>query len=105
MVTLWQLLILLCFVISVGSALAPARLVGGGFRSYALALGIGVGVGAFFSWTMLLTHKAVDEHLKQRTDMSVSASEWYTRAFYLLKIVWIGFAVFLGQRLSSSLLW
>src|SRR5438105_2050434 len=88
----------------IGGALASARLAGVGFGGYVLTIIVGLVVGGCCSWTMWSTHKIVVTKLQRRPDSEHSVSEWYFRAFYFSKIVWIGFALWLGVWLSSLLL-
>jgi hypothetical protein len=104
MVTLWQLLILICFAIPIGGALASAKLAMVGVGGYALAVTVGLAVGACCAWAMWTTHKIVVTNLQRHPDWEHSMSEWYFRAFYFAKMLWIAVALFLGAWLSSLLL-
>src|SRR6185437_10263417 len=101
MIALWQLLILICLVMPIGGALASARLANTGITGYAVAVTVGLIVGTCCSWTMWSVHKTVAANLRQRSIGGRSVSEWYFRAFYFSKILWIAFALFLGIWLSS----
>ena len=102
--TLWQLLILLCFVMPIGGALGPAKVAKVGFVGYMLAIMVGLAVGASSAWMMWIMHKVVSRNLQQRPDEVQSVSEWYFRGFYLSKILWIVISSLLGAWLSSLLL-
>jgi hypothetical protein len=104
MVALWHLLILICFVMPIGGALASAGLAGVGFGGYVLTIVVGLVVGVCCSWAMWFAHKIFVTKLQRHLDLEHSVSEWYFRAFYFSKIVWIGFALWLGAWLSSLLL-
>ena len=104
MIGLWHYLLLVCLVTPIGGALASAKLAGVGFGGYVLAIAVGLAVGACTSWTMWSTHRIVATKLRRHLDSGHSVSEWYFRLFYFSKIVWIGFASWLGAWLSSLLL-
>ena len=104
--TLWQLLILICFGAPVGTSLALAEQVKAGIRGYALAVAVGLTVGWLCAWTMWKVHKVVvtnlprclnDEHLR-------SHRGWYFGVFYFTKILWILVAGILGYWLPLVLL-
>ena len=103
--TLWQLLILICFGAGVGGALGEAGHAKAGFGGYALATTVGVVVGIGSAWTMWITHKIVVTSLMRRPDWKDASSqqEWSLRALYFSKFVWIVFAGFLGWWLSRLL--
>jgi hypothetical protein len=104
MVTLWQLLIFICFWMPIGGAIASARHAKVGPGGYALAMTVGLAVGACCAWTMWIMHKAFATNLRQRPDWQHAMSKWYFRTFYFSKILWIGFALLLGAWLSSAVL-
>jgi hypothetical protein len=101
---LWQLLVAICFVFPIGTALGPARAADVGIRGYVLAIATGLAVGACCSWIMWRTHKAVIPKLLRRLEERRSLAEWYGRAFYVSKVVWIAFAGSLAFWLSWTLL-
>ena len=96
MVTLWQLLVLICFAAPIGPALASASLSGSGPGGYVIAVGAGVLVGLCCAWAMWVTHGIVRRTLQRRGDYNVVIVEWQHRAFYLAKVVWIVVAAILG---------
>lgn len=103
---LWQLLILLCFAVPVGTSLTSARYANVGLRGYTLAGIVGLAVGACCGWAMWTTHKVVVRKVQKHSPSgaSLARQEWYFRAFYLAKILWVGFAGFLGFWLPLALL-
>jgi hypothetical protein len=103
---LWQLLVLICTVLPVGTSAASARQAKVGPGGYAFALAIGLAVGTCCGWTMYTTHKGAVRKLQSqsRSQVSVAKQEWYFRGFYLAKSIWVAFAGFLGFWLSSALL-
>lgn len=104
--TLWQLLILTCIAVPIGTAYASAQHGRYGLGGYTLAIAVGLAVGMCFAWVMYATHKIVGEKLQRRapSETSLGKQEWYFRGFYLAKILWIALAGFLGFWLSSVLL-
>ena len=104
--TLWQLLILICVALPIGTSLASARCVNVGPAGYALATAVGLAVGVCCGWTMWRSHRPIGSKLQglPSSGASLERQEWYFRAFYLAKILWIGFAGFLGFWLSLALL-
>jgi hypothetical protein len=103
-VTLWQLLIGICFAFTVGTAVAPARMAGAGIRGYVLAVAAGIAVGASCSWIMWRMHKALMPKLLHSFERSDPLANWYGRAFYVSKVLWIMLAGVLGFCLSAALL-
>jgi hypothetical protein len=100
-VSLWHLLLLICFVAPIGGALASAKLAKVGFGGYALATTLGLGLGVCCAWIM----KAVGAAVAARTERkSESLQERYFRALYIAAMLWIMFTVFLGEWLSSVVL-
>jgi hypothetical protein len=102
---LWQLLILICFALPIGASLSSAEYAKVGFGGHVLAIAVGSAVGGCCAWTMWIVHKVVVANLIRRRDLgSPTRREWYFRAFYFAKFLWIVFAGFLGLGLSSLLL-
>jgi len=103
---LWQLLILICLAMPIGTALASAKYAEVGLGGYALALAVGLVVGVACAYVMWATHKIVVSNLggRRERERSTSQREWYFGAFYLAKIFWILFAGLLGGWASLSLL-
>ncbi len=103
---LWQLLILICIALPVGTSLASAQHAKVGPGGYASAIAVGLAVGACCALAMYATHKIVVSKLQRHlsSEASLAKQEWYFRGFYLAKILWVGFAGFLGFWLSSALL-
>jgi hypothetical protein len=99
--TLWQLLILICLTIPIGGALASARLAKVGFGGYALAITIGLALGVCCAWTMWTVGKTVGDHIRRKSE---SLHERYFRVLYFAAMLWIVFALFLGDWVSSVIL-
>ena len=104
--TLWQLLILTCIAVPIGTSYASAQHGRYGFGGYTLAIGVGLAVGMCFGWVMYVAPKIVGEKLQRGapSETSLAKQEWFFRGFYLAKILWIALAGFLGFWLSSVLL-
>ena len=103
--TLWQLLILTCIAVPVGPALASAQRGRYGPGGYTLAIAVGLAVGVCCGWIMYATHEPVGRKLQRLTsETSHAKQEWSFFGFYLVKILWMALAGFLGFWLSSVLL-
>lgn len=103
---LWHLLVLICVAVPIGTSLASAQHAMVGPGGYASAIAVGLAVGVCCAWAMYATHKVVVSKLQRRlpSETSLAKQEWYFFGFYLAKILWLGFAGFLGSWLSSALL-
>lgn len=94
-VSMWHVLVPICFLVSIGGATISARLTHLGASGYALAAGVGVIVGFCFAGTMWVTAKRVH---------ASSSSPKFVVALYLAAIPWIIIAGLVGQWASSALL-
>ena len=101
MVSLWDLLNVICFTTPIALALASAVRAKAGFGGYALALTIGLALGVSFAWAMRTVGKSVAAHIKRHPG---SLIETHAYALYFGAILWIVFASFLGDWASSVLL-
>jgi hypothetical protein len=101
MVSLWDLLNVLCFVMPIGGALASARIAKVGFSGYALATTLGLAFGVCCAWPMRTVGKTVATHIKRHPG---SLKERYAYALYFAAMLWIVFALFLGEYASMALL-
>ena len=103
---LWHVLILICVGLPIGTSLSSARYANVGPGGYCLAFAVGLGVGACCGWTMWKTHKIVFNKFQgpPPSGTSLVKLDWFLRAFYLAKMLWVGFAGFLGFWISSRLL-
>jgi hypothetical protein len=100
-VSLWDLLIALCWAMPVAGALASARLARVGFFGYALTLVAGLVLGLGCAYILRTAGKtAVDGW----GGNSTSTQEWYFRALYFVAVMWIVLALFLGAWASSAML-
>ena len=101
MVSLWDLLTVVCCVMPIGGALASAKYAKVGFGGYTLAITIGVALGLCCAWTMRTVGDTVAARIKRQ---AVSLHESYFRMLYVAAVVWIAFGLFLGVWVSSVLL-
>jgi len=96
--TLWDLLTALCFAMPIGSALASSKHAKVGFGGYALAAIVGLALGVCCAWTMRTVGRTAATHIKRHSE---SLQERYSRALYFAAMLWIVFALFLGDWVSS----
>ncbi len=99
--SLWSLLTALCFVMPISGALASAKLLRVGIRAFGFSVFVGLTLGFGCAWTMQKVGGLVYAHLKQSV---VSVQERYFRLLYFGALVWIVFALFLGDWVTSALL-
>lgn len=98
---LWHLLLGICITTPISTALVVARRANVGVAGYALAFSLGLAVGAFFGWTMWAGHWIIGNKI---TTAAPAKQEWYARALYFTKLVWIVLAAFVGYWLSQVVL-
>ena len=86
---LWQLLILICIALPIGTSLASAQHANVAPGGYALAIAVGLAVGACWGWAMYATHRIVVSKLQHRlpSEAGLAKQEWYFRGLYLAKIL------------------
>ena len=101
MVSLWDLLTVVCCVTPIGGALASAKITKVGFSGYTLAITIGLAIGVCCAWTMRTVGDTVAARIRRQ---AVSLHEGYFRMLYFAAVVWIAFALFLGLWVSLALL-
>jgi hypothetical protein len=101
MFALWHLLLGVCITTPITTALVVARRANVGMVGYALAFSSGLAVGAFFGWTMWASHWIVGNKI---TRSAPAKQEWYARAFYFTKLVWIVLAACVGLWFSKLVL-
>jgi hypothetical protein len=102
---LWYVLILACFGMAMGGALVPPRIANAGPGGYAIGGAVGLAVGIACAWMMWVMHRIFANWANRKSDSESWASEheWYFRAFYFSKLLWILFTGFLGFQLSKIL--
>lgn len=99
--SLWDLLIAICFAMPIGGALASAKIAKVGFGGYSLSITMGLVVGVGCAWTMQTIGKTVVLHIRRHPE---SEHERYFRTLYFAAMLWMVFALFLGEWLSLALL-
>lgn len=100
-VTLWDLLTLVCCTMPISGATASAKIAKAGFGGYTLSIITGIFVGVACAWAM----RAVANNMVARTKQHPeSLKEWHFRALYFGAMLWIVLALFLGAFVSSALL-
>ena len=101
MFALWHLLLGICIATPIAASLAEARRASVGVAGYTLALIVGIVLGALFGWTMWATHLAVGNKIMKAAP---AKQEWYFRALYFTKLLWIALAAFVAVWLSKVVL-
>jgi hypothetical protein len=101
MVSLWDVLTLVCCAMPIGGAAASAKIARVGFAGYALAVTVGLALGVCCALAMRVVGKIVATHIKRHPG---PLQERYFRALYFAAMLWIVVALFLGGWGSSALL-
>ena len=101
MKSLWSLFTVVCVVMPISGALASAKFSGVGIGGYAFSVFLGLGLGVGCAWVMEKIGKLVYDRLKHSAG---PIQERYFRALYFAAMVWIVFALFLGEWVTSPLL-
>jgi hypothetical protein len=106
MVSLWDLLTLICFVMPIGGALASAQFFKAGLGGQVLAVTIGIVLGVSCALMMRIVTKTITAKLQRRPDWEHSASlqKWFFRGLYFAAMIWIVVAGFLGGWVSLAVL-
>ena len=84
MVTLWHLLLGICFCVGVVSALTVARELGGGYGNYVLALLAGSAIGSCAVW--VLSRLATLVAASASRNLSRAKEKLLARALYLFAL-------------------
>jgi hypothetical protein len=98
-VMLWTLLTVTSSVTFIASAVLSAKHANAGFGSYVLAITVGLLLGVGNALAMYKVSGTVASRSKQ---YSQSLQEWCFRALYLAAAMWIPFAAFLGDWVTSA---
>lgn len=98
MVSLWDLLTVLSFAMPIAGAVASAGLAKAGFRGYVLAIIVGFALGLCCAWTMRIVGKAAAANIKRHSE---SVQQGYVWALYFAAMLWVVFALFLGEWVLS----
>jgi len=103
--TLWDLLIAICFTIPIAGALSSAKHLNVGVGGYALAIIVGLALGISFAWTQWQAGKTLFRYVEhKRGRLSKSVREWCFRALYLAGVFWILVAGAVGGWASSVMM-
>lgn len=100
MVTLWDLLTVVCFVMPAGGALASARLAKAGFSGIAVAIVLGLALSFCFAWAMRVIGKIAGTHIRRQPSPRQNI---YFMFLYLAAMLWIVFGFVLGASTSTAL--
>ena len=91
----------MCLVMPISGALASAKFLRVGIWGYAFSVFVGLMLGLGCAWIMQKAGGLVYAHFKQS---AVSVQERYFRLLYFGALLWIVFALFLGDWVASPLL-
>lgn len=100
--SLWDLLLAVCFGVGVVGALTAAKELGGGLGGYASALVVGSSIGSFAVWALSKLATIVEAPVSKVR--SKSGREWSIGALYLIAILSIVFVDVLATRVTSGLI-
>jgi hypothetical protein len=92
-VTLWDLLTLVCFVMPIGGAHAAAELARVGLGGHLVAIPVGMFVGAGCAWAVRSAGGLVITRLGERP---AEAKENSLRVLYLVAFIWSFCGLFIG---------
>ncbi len=101
MITTWHLLLVICVMAPIGSALESAARAKVGIGSYCLLIGINLLLGASCAWMMDAMGAIVYAHVRRKSE---AVQEWSARADHAAGLIWIFFVAFLGNWSSSAIL-
>jgi len=99
--TLWHLLVGLCFVMPIGFALQSANASGLGTSGYIYSGALGLLVGLLFAWVMWVFGKAIWTRTGESTPPRRSL---YMITTLFAAIGWIALSGMCGEWMSSSML-
>jgi hypothetical protein len=93
--TLWHLLVGICFAMPIMAAIDTARQAKVHIVGYVLAITIALVMGSGFAWIMWATGRAVGTKIEQR---SVLWQKWCFRGLYFAALLWIVVAGVVAQQ-------
>ena len=99
--SLWDLLMGLCFAMPIAGGYASAKFVRAGFLGYLVVVTMGLALGFGCAYLMRQAGQIVGN---PRQGDSVPPSEWQFRALYFAAMAWIVLSLFIGAWISSALL-
>jgi len=98
---LWSMLNAICFFVCIIGAAGAARYARASLAGFAFAIGVGLVLGGGCTWTMWTVVEkvgaAVQVHPEPRREL-------YFRALYVAAVLWILFALFIADHLTSALM-
>jgi hypothetical protein len=100
--SIWDLLLGVCFFISVVGSWSAAKAVGSGPAGYALAVITGGLIGGACAWAMWRVGDAVGNRAPKMQPEPKRL--WYIRALYCSSVLWIALSGTLGRILTGLLL-
>lgn len=98
MVSLWDLLLVVCGAMCFGGALAPARIAKVGTGGYSFVIIIGLAVGVCCVWTLQKLGTGLMRYVSRQ---SASLHERYLGALYFGAMLWIGISTLIGLSAST----
>lgn len=99
--TLWDLLLAICFCVGVASALTAASGLGGGLGGYISALVAGSLIGSYSVW--MLSKLAAIVNAYSSGAQSKFRKDWAAGTLYCFAILWVGFVGVLATQVTSGL--
>ena len=100
--SIWDLLLGICFFISVVGSWDAAKIAGSGPAPYVLAVFIGGVLGGACAWGMWRVGEAVGNRASRM--QSDQGRVWYFRALYCSSVLWIALSASLGRIVTGLLL-
>ena len=96
--TLFHLLLGICFSVPSFAALDLAKAARAGLAGYILAIAIALVMGFVLAWTLYASNKMV---WMKTLDRSSSFKEWCARGLYFAAVIWIFVAALAAQWVIS----
>lgn len=101
MVSLWDLMTLMCVALPVGGALGSARAAKAGFGGQVLAVAVGLAIGLSFAGAM---RKAGVWSVARIRELPYASKERYFRLLYLAGFLWLALGLGLSAIVSAALI-
>ena len=96
--TLFHLLLGICFLMPTGAALDVAKAAKAGLAGYILAIAMALVMGFVFAWTLYASSKMIWMKTLER---SSPFKEWCARGLYFAAVIWIFVAALAAQWVIS----
>jgi hypothetical protein len=97
--TLWNVLLAMCFFSPFCGAAVEANYHHAGLRGYLIAVGLGIPLGAVFAWGMWIAGGKVTQSAAAL--ITHSKKEWLFRALLAVDVLWIALGLTAGLVLYS----